>query len=83
MKFLLCALQERETASAEADSVAKLRLMRQDAAAKGAQLDTQLGSSHARLEAFLNCRGQGTLHHLLADCSSVKGVHAASITWCP
>ena len=52
-------LQERETASAEADSVAKLRLMRQDAAAKGAQLDTLLSANRARLEAMLSCRGRG------------------------
>ena len=56
-------LQERETASAEADSVAKLRLMRQDAAAKGAQLDTLLSANRARLEAMLGCRGRGESQH--------------------
>ena len=75
-----CAAQERETASAEADSVAKLRLMRQDAAAKGAQLDTLLGSSRARLEAMLGCRGQGAHHHAIHICSSVQG--AASKCLC-
>ena len=74
-----CALQERETASAEADSVAKLRLMRQDAAAKGAQLDTLLGSSRARLEAMLGWRGQGTAcHHSMHICSSVQGATPTS-----
>ena len=52
-------LQERETASGEADSVAKLRLMRQDAAAKGAQLETLLSSARARLEAMLGRRSRG------------------------
>lgn len=62
------AAQERETASAEADSVAKLRLMRQDAASKDAQLDMLLSSSRARLEAMLGCRGQGTLHLHVTNC---------------
>lgn len=52
-------LQERETAAAEADSTAKLRLMRQDAAAKGAQLETLLSANQGRLETMLGCRGRG------------------------
>ena len=59
--------------------MAKLRLMRQDAAAKGAQLDTLLGSSRARLEAMLGCRGQGTAcHHPMHICSSVQGATPTS-----
>ena len=61
VKGLCDALQERETASAEADSVAKLRLMRQDAVAKGAQLDTLLSSNGARLQAMLGRQGQGEI----------------------
>ena len=41
--------------------------MRQDAAAKGAQLDTLLGSSRARLEAMLDCRGKGTANSHAAE----------------
>ncbi len=48
--------------------MAKLRLMRQDAAAKGAQLDTLLGSSRARLEAMLDCRGEGNEHFHFHCC---------------
>ena len=44
--------------------MAKLRLMRQDAAAKGAQLDTLLSANRARLEAMLGCRGRGESQHL-------------------
>ena len=44
--------------------MAKLRLMRQDAAAKGAQLDTLLSANRARLEAMLSCRGRGESQHL-------------------
>ena len=47
--------------------MAKLRLMRQDAAAKGAQLDTLLGSNRARLEAMLDCRGEGTVRPCAAN----------------
>ena len=54
-------MQERETAAAEADSTAKLRLMRQDAAAKGAQLETLLSANRGRLETMLGCRGHGEI----------------------
>jgi hypothetical protein len=54
-------LQERETAAAEVDSTAKLRLMRQDAAAKGAQLETLLSANRGRLETMLGCRGRGEI----------------------
>ena len=72
--------QEREAASAEADSVAKLRLMRKDAASKDAQLDTLLGSNRARLEAMLGCRGQGALHPHVALCPCAASAPDTSVT---